>query len=66
MWDAAEVLGAPFEFVRVDMLCDGADRFVVNELTHSEGAGRYPYKSRRRPYLASEEELSAVMFGSAD
>jgi len=62
MWAAAERLGAPFDFVRVDMMTDGA-RFVVNELTHSEGAGRYPFRSRRRPYLACEHELSRVLVG---
>lgn len=63
LWDAAERLGAPFEFVRVDFLTDGGDRFVVNELTHSEGAGRYPYRSRRHPHLACEYKVSKLLFG---
>jgi len=65
MWDASERLGVPFHFVRVDMMTDG-DRFVVNELTHSEGAGRYRYRSRKRPYLACEHEISGTVFGKED
>ncbi|PWG17131.1 ATP-grasp fold amidoligase family protein [Salibaculum griseiflavum] len=65
MWDAAEKLGTPFHFVRVDMMTDG-ERYVINELTHSEGAGRYRYRSRRHPNLASEQEVSALLFGDAD
>jgi hypothetical protein len=59
MVEAARVLAADFEFVRVDFFIDG-DNFYVGELTHCPESAHGRFGSRE-----SEDLFSSILFAAS-